>query len=111
MRTLMTLARPKGSRPTRTPNGIRTRVTALKGRRPRPLDDGGSTDRGEARLAGWLSRPLRLTAPCRTVDRRFHERPCRPLGAVVNLNAEFDELVANLIGVRIAAFTARGVPH
>ena len=27
----------------RTPNGIRTRVTALKGRRPRPLDDGGST--------------------------------------------------------------------
>ena len=26
----------------RTPNGIRTRVTALKGRRPRPLDDGGS---------------------------------------------------------------------
>ena len=25
-----------------TPNGIRTRVTALKGRRPRPLDDGGS---------------------------------------------------------------------
>src|SRR5699024_11043595 len=27
--------------PLRTPNGIRTRVTALKGRRPRPLDDGG----------------------------------------------------------------------
>ena len=26
----------------RTPNGIRTRVTGLKGRRPRPLDDGGS---------------------------------------------------------------------
>ena len=26
----------------RTPNGVRTRVTALKGRRPRPLDDGGS---------------------------------------------------------------------
>ena len=26
---------------TRTPNGIRTRATALKGRRPRPLDDGG----------------------------------------------------------------------
>ena len=25
----------------RTPNGIRTRVTAVKGRRPRPLDDGG----------------------------------------------------------------------
>src|SRR5699024_5101308 len=27
--------------PLRTPNGIRTRVTALKGRRPRPLADGG----------------------------------------------------------------------
>src|SRR5690606_41698284 len=27
--------------PARAPNGIRTRVTALKGRRPRPLDDGG----------------------------------------------------------------------
>lgn len=26
----------------RAPNGIRTRVTALKGRRPRPLDDGGA---------------------------------------------------------------------
>ena len=25
----------------RTPNGIRTRATAVKGRRPRPLDDGG----------------------------------------------------------------------
>ena len=26
----------------RTPNGIRTRVAALKGRSPRPLDDGDS---------------------------------------------------------------------
>ena len=25
----------------RAPNGIRTRVTAVKGQRPRPLDDGG----------------------------------------------------------------------
>ncbi len=32
----------------RTPNGIRTRVTALKGQRPRPLDDGGSTPPGGA---------------------------------------------------------------
>src|SRR5699024_6188673 len=29
----------------RTPNGIRTRVTAVKGRGPRPLDDGGSAAR------------------------------------------------------------------
>ena len=28
-------------RPAGTPNGIRTRVAAVKGRRPRPLDDGG----------------------------------------------------------------------
>jgi hypothetical protein len=27
----------------RTPNGIRTRVAALKGRSPRPLNDGGAT--------------------------------------------------------------------
>ena len=41
---------PTGSTPSQrasTPNGIRTRVTALKGRRPGPLDDGGSIDRGE----------------------------------------------------------------
>jgi hypothetical protein len=29
------------SRVVRTPYGIRTRATALKGRRPRPLDEGG----------------------------------------------------------------------
>src|SRR5690606_41694265 len=29
----------------RTPNGIRTRATAVKGRGPRPLDDGGSERR------------------------------------------------------------------
>jgi len=34
-----------------TPNGIRTRATAVKGRRPRPLDDGGPTDRLSARPA------------------------------------------------------------
>jgi hypothetical protein len=27
-----------------TPNGIRTRATAVKGRRPRPLDDGGLSE-------------------------------------------------------------------
>jgi hypothetical protein len=29
--------------PSSTPNGIRTRAAALKGRCPRPLDDGGGT--------------------------------------------------------------------
>ena len=33
-----------------TPNGIRTRATAVKGRRPRPLDDGG---RMPAQHKGW----------------------------------------------------------
>src|SRR4051812_34202276 len=31
--------------PHRTPNGIRTRATAVKGRGPGPLDDGGRTGR------------------------------------------------------------------
>ena len=45
----------------RIPNGIRTRVTAVKGRRPRPLDDGDlvSVDRsavGDGRtIRPWLS--------------------------------------------------------
>ena len=32
-----------GDREVRAPNGIRTRATALKGRRPGPLDDGGAS--------------------------------------------------------------------
>ena len=43
MRTFFTPAAMRG-----TPNGVRTRVTALKGRRPRPLDDGGIG------TAGWV---------------------------------------------------------
>ena len=40
-----------------TPNGIRTRVTSLKGRRPRPLDDGGLTrDRDRVTVAAPLDR-------------------------------------------------------
>lgn len=46
----------------RTPNGIRTRATALKGRRPRPLDDGGLAD----------SKPTR---PCLQPAFPFSERP------------------------------------
>jgi hypothetical protein len=36
----------------RTPNGIRTRATAVKGRRPRPLDDGGQESHTVACEAG-----------------------------------------------------------
>ena len=35
----------------RTPNGIRTRATAVKGRGPRPLDDGGQSHRDVAAAA------------------------------------------------------------
>lgn len=40
---------PSGCAPCSTPNGIRTRVSAVKGRHPRPLDDGGGFARGAAR--------------------------------------------------------------
>ncbi len=41
-RALLVLLRSDDTVVTRTPpNGIRTRATAVKGRRPRPLDDGG----------------------------------------------------------------------
>ena len=39
----------------RTPNGIRTRATAVKGRRPRPLDDGGPI-----RISPGYSRRIRV---------------------------------------------------
>src|SRR3954464_1711244 len=39
-----------------TPNGIRTRVTALKGRGPRPLADGGA---GAGYRSGCVVRPCR----------------------------------------------------
>ncbi len=41
-RALLVLLRSDDTVVTRTPNGIRTRATAVKGRRPRPLDDGGA---------------------------------------------------------------------
>ncbi len=41
----------------RTPNGIRTRVTALKGRRPRPLDDGGSAGRRPPQRTSSAAQP------------------------------------------------------
>src|SRR6185312_3655435 len=44
-----------------TPNGIRTRVTALKGRGPRPLADGG---------AGAGYRSGRVVRPCRKAFQR-----------------------------------------
>ncbi len=36
------------------PNGIRTRVTAVKGRCPRPLDDRVKTEKERAAKGGWV---------------------------------------------------------
>src|SRR5262245_12011877 len=47
----------------RTPNGIRTRVSALKGRDPRPLDDGGPTAPGPGGRAREYSRDALPTRP------------------------------------------------
>ena len=43
-----------------TPNGIRTRVTALKGRCPRPLDDGGSSPLGRLTIAELANHSIRM---------------------------------------------------
>ena len=40
--TRVTMRNPHSKNAPITPNGIRTRVTALKGRGPRPLADGGA---------------------------------------------------------------------
>ncbi len=47
---IMLVPVPSYERAVRTPNGIRTRATALKGRRPGPLDDGGSRTIGARRV-------------------------------------------------------------
>jgi hypothetical protein len=43
-----------------TPNGIRTRVTCVKGRRPRPLDDGGRTTKRYSGVSEFPSATLRV---------------------------------------------------
>lgn len=50
----------------RTPNGIRTRATAVKGRRPRPLDDGGPfriSPGYPQRVSRWELAQLRAQLP------------------------------------------------
>src|SRR3569832_890169 len=50
------------------PNGIRTRVTAVKGRCPRPLDDGDVSETGVA----WSNRAVgrNQAGSCRVGNRR-----------------------------------------
>lgn len=62
-----------------TPNGIRTRANAVRGRHLRPLDHGGKM------LAAGRSRPVRYPADCRGIKPdtrlvpRAHNRcPSRP---------------------------------
>ena len=59
-RALLVLLTPGVTAVASTPNGIRTRATAVKGRRPRPLDDGGQnriSPRHSQRftLGAWLA--------------------------------------------------------
>ena len=60
-----------GCRWCRAPNGIRTRASALKGRRPRPLDDGGVTPE----RTGPRGQPKEYSqAPCLLASGRWFER-------------------------------------
>src|SRR5580700_12067080 len=61
-RTLIALGPDPGSRSSGTPNGIRTRVAAVKGRCPRPLDDGGRSGSRERRYQPGM-RTLPRSAP------------------------------------------------
>jgi hypothetical protein len=78
----------------RAPNGIRTRASALKGRRPRPLDDGGpDPPRGDSRKSIATRRfpgaeprlpfgaPMNRS-PGRTPEPAASSSTCRPCGAV-----------------------------
>ena len=62
---------------TRTPNGIRTRATAVKGRRPRPLDDGGQRPR------------TRRTTPCEPLQHRASGGPAPKGGAVPTMSGRW----------------------
>src|SRR4029079_2264713 len=68
------------SRPSGTPNGIRTRATAVKGRRPRPLDDGGLVTGPEA-LSRRQHTGTRRPPPTRRRERAAG-RPGRPSAQV-----------------------------
>src|SRR5664280_2350136 len=63
---------PSSWRAVRAPNGIRTRATALKGRRPGPLDDGGGTSAGQTT---GVSRPTRTRGVCRREPSKHRGRP------------------------------------
>src|SRR5207302_394619 len=60
-----------GSRPSGTPNGIRTRAATLKGWCPRPLDDGGRSRREQFRLL--LGVPVTDWRPLRHLPTRDRE--------------------------------------
>ncbi len=74
---------PMGSRPQSTPNGIRTRAAAVKGRCPRPLDDGGRWPAG--RPKGCDDRPDEDDAVGKPIRRRSEGRcplSARPVRAL-----------------------------
>src|SRR3954451_2171941 len=81
----------------RTPNGIRTRATAVKGRGPRPLDDGGDSlevavghdcRRGPVQHRGG-SQPPQISSPSDQVGQPMNNEQ------VIEMTAErFEALVA-----------------
>src|SRR6185295_8484762 len=75
--------------PNRAPNGIRTRATALKGRRPRPLDDeGGSAIIAHVRR-GRLLLPSGPAGGLRSI--RDAQATTKPDCAVANHDFELGE--------------------
>ena len=55
--TMVGAAAMRVPRTVSAPNGIRIRVSGLKGRRPGPLDDGGAVQRDESRPQAYYSIP------------------------------------------------------
>src|ERR1700704_3997233 len=63
------------------PRGIRIPATALKGRRPRPLDDGGSDLHREHCIVAAAIRPSSGECGAKRLDRQRREMP--PIRTVV----------------------------
>ncbi len=94
-----------------TPNGIRTRVTALKGRRPWPLDDGGPTDRGFRRLPA--SPPMAVSTPGASLLLRRSGRPAPgappSLQALSHVALSLLALLGRLPGMKLPAGRLRAI--